>query len=223
MADNIYQLISKISEEAGHLEATKDPASGLKFAFRGVNAVVNHFAPLLRKHGVITVPEVLDRTTSTRELNGGKAITQTDVKVAYHFYGPDGDDVVATTLGLAQDYADRSAAQAMSVAYRVALLQVFSLPTDDKEPEVAGEEVQKYIEGAGKHVNASTGKPVKQTDPAVEIGDLKAKISKTLKVAGISSVKAYGDKFFDGRDGWDKSVVALQKLLKAVEAGEILE
>jgi len=217
---SIYELMGKISEESGSLAATKDPASGLKFAFRGVNAVVNHFAPLLRKYGVITVPEVLERTTTARELSGGKAVTQTDILVAFHFIAPDGSEVVATTNGLAQDYADRSAAQAQSVAYRVALLQTFSLPTDDKEPEVAGEETQKYIEG----VSSAETKASPKKDAAVEIGDLKAKISKAVKAAGISdSVKDYGNKFFNGREGWDQSAVALKKLLKSLEAGEIID
>ena len=48
--------------------------------------------------------------------------------------------ITATTGGLANDYADRSTAQAQSVAFRVALLQTFALPTHSPEPEQTGVE-----------------------------------------------------------------------------------
>src|SRR5690606_3994165 len=71
------------------------------------------------------------------------------VLVEYTFYAPDGSSVVVVTPGLADDFADRSTAQAMSVAYRVALLQLFHLPTHSKEPEETGEETMKQREGSG--------------------------------------------------------------------------
>ena len=175
---NIYQIIAKISEEAGALAPTKADGSGLAFAFRGVDAVVAHLTPFLNKYGVIIVPEVLDRETTARELVNrdgtlnGKAITQTDLRTAFTFYAPDGSNVTATTHGLAQDYADRSAAQAQSVAFRVALLQTFHLPTHDKEPEVAGEETQRYLEKTAEA--DTTNAPPKETIDSVraEIGAL---------------------------------------------------
>lgn len=141
---NIVQIISRVSDEAGALAPER--TSGVPFAFRGVDAVVSHLAPYLDKYGVIITPEVIDRTTTTRLLDGNKAITQSDLLVKFTFHSPDGSSVSVTTNGLAQDYADRSAAQAQSVAFRVALLQTFHLPTTDKEPEVAGEDTQRYIE-----------------------------------------------------------------------------
>jgi hypothetical protein len=155
---NIFQIISKISDEAGALAKTMEAGSGLKFAFRGIDGVINHLSPYLQKYGVVIVPAVVDKVTSTRELAGGKAITQTDLLVMYTFYAPDGSSVAVQTAGLAQDYADRSAAQAQSVALRVALLQTFFLPTQDRSPEAAGEETQKYIEGNQETVSrAATG------------------------------------------------------------------
>lgn len=140
---NIYQIISKIGEEAGALAPEK--TGGVPFAFRGVDGTVAHLVPHLRKYGVITVPEVIDQRVTQREVGNNKTITQTEVLTRFHFYAPDGTSVTATTAGLAQDYSDRSTSQAQSVAFRIALLQTFTLPTHDKEPEVAGEETQKVI------------------------------------------------------------------------------
>lgn len=140
---NIYQIISKIGQEAGALAPEK--TGGVPFAFRGVDGTVAHLVPHLRKYGVITVPEVIDQQVTQREVGNNKTITQTQITTRFHFYAPDGTSVTATTAGLAQDYSDRSTSQAQSVAFRIALLQTFTLPTHDKEPELAGEEVQKFV------------------------------------------------------------------------------
>lgn len=156
----IFEIISAIGKEAGALAPSK--AGGVPFAFRGIDAVVAHLADKLDKYGVFHTAEILQKDTSTRELQGGKAITQTDLTVRYTFYAPDGSSISTESAGLAQDYADRSAAQAQSVALRVALLQLFHLPTTDKsderqydEPEVLGEKTQKEITK-----NAAENKPV---------------------------------------------------------------
>lgn len=165
---NIYSIIATIADEAGAL--AKSNANGVPFAFRGIDAVINHLAPHLDKHGVFSTSRIVDKQTTSRELNGGKAITQTDVTVEYTFHAPDGSSISTTVVGLAQDYSDRSAAQAMSVAYRIALLQLFHLPTTDKEPEQAGEETQRYIEQ--NTAKATASKPAGRTADQVrnEIG-----------------------------------------------------
>lgn len=176
MTLSIYQIISEIAKEAGALAPSK--AGGVPFAFRGIDAVVAHLADKLDKYGVIHTAEILQKDTSTRELQGGKAITQTDLTVRYTFYSPDGSSISTEAAGLAQDYADRSAAQAQSVALRVALLQLFHLPTTDKsdereyrEPEAMGEQVQKEISK-----NAADNKTVaaKETPESVraEMGEI---------------------------------------------------
>lgn len=178
---NIYQIIGAIKKESGALAPTRDESSGLKFAFRGVNAVVDHLAPFLDKYGVLTIPRVIEHKVTARELQGGKAITQTEVLTSFVFYAPDGTSIEAITAGLAQDYADRSTAQAQSVAYRVALLQAFNLPTSDKEPEVAGEETQKYIAEA----HASTPKDAPKNSAVDQI----KRITDWVSSGGVSDPK----------------------------------
>jgi hypothetical protein len=184
---NIFQIISKISEEAGALAKTMADGSGLKFAFRGIDGVINHLAPYFQKYGVVVIPAVVDKVTSTREIQGGKAITQTDLTVMFTFYAPDGSNVAAQTVGLAQDYADRSAAQAQSVALRVALLQTFFLPTQDREPEVAGEDTQKYIENNAATV-AKAGPKQPDITPTQMIGKLIADPQNTLDGEAVNTI-----------------------------------
>jgi hypothetical protein len=137
---NIVQIISRISSEAGALAPLQ--GKGVPFPFRGIDGTVNHLAPLLQKYGVIVIPEVLEHLVSAREPAPNRTLTQSEVTVKFTFYAPDGSSLSATTVGLAQDYSDRCAAQAQSVALRVALLQTFTLPTQMPEPEEIGEQVK---------------------------------------------------------------------------------
>lgn len=106
------------------------------FMYRGVDAVVNAAAPALDKHGVITAPHLDKMTYGTVE--AGKARTpmaHAQVEVTYTFYGPRGDSFTVTVPGEAMDSGDKATAKAMSVAYRIALLQALNLPTDDPDPD----------------------------------------------------------------------------------------
>jgi hypothetical protein len=57
------------------------------------------------------------------------------VKVTYTFIGANGDSIKATVVGEAMDAGDKATAKAMSVAFRTALLQALSLPTDEPDPD----------------------------------------------------------------------------------------
>lgn len=135
---NIFQRINAISLEAGAL--APESKGGVPFAFRGIDGTVAHLTPFLHKYGVFAAPKVLEAKVRDREV-GSRVVKTTEVVVEYTFYGPDGSSVTTVSAGLADDFADRSTAQAMSVAYRIALLQLFHLPTHSKEPEETGQEV----------------------------------------------------------------------------------
>jgi hypothetical protein len=110
-------------------------AAGTRYNFRGIDAVVNAIGPAFRKHGVVPMPML--ETTGHRDVQtaGGKASRETTVQVRYRFYGPGGDFVEAIVPGEAMDSGDKGTAKAMSVAYRIALLQVLCLPTTEPDPD----------------------------------------------------------------------------------------
>jgi hypothetical protein len=224
---NIYQLISLISAEAGALEPTTK--QGVPFPFRGVDGVVNHLSPILRKHGVITVPEVLSAIVTPREV-GQRVVKTTEVVTRFHFYAPDGTSVSATTAGLADDFADRSTAQAQSVAYRIALLQTFTLPTQSPEPEQTGQDVMenKGAKEAPRAVqnaqNGATTAQKTQADPKVE--EWQTTVREAWESAhGVGDIGyvQLGNKLNDTKDFkvWSSSIPKLQKLKEAIEAGEV--
>lgn len=109
--------------------------SAQNYNFRGIDEVMNAVGPVLRQHGVVVLPTVLEHTHETVTSANGKPMGHVMVKVAYTFTGPAGDSMTCTVLGEAMDYGDKTTAKAMSVAFRTALLQSLTLPTTETDPD----------------------------------------------------------------------------------------
>lgn len=112
-------------------------APGAKFKFRGIDAVMNAVGPALRTHRVVVVPQLVSIDHRDVTTSGGKPARETCVLVKYLWTGPDGSTLETVVPGEAMDNGDKGTAKAMSVAFRIALLQALCLPTDDPEPDAA--------------------------------------------------------------------------------------
>lgn len=137
---NIIQLIASVMADVTHVG--KDGWNpGQKFHFRGIDAVVNAVGPALRKAGVVPTP-ILESATYRDILTGSNrtSMQQCTVQVRYQFWGPAGDHLDVVVPGEAFDSGDKGTAKAMSVAYRIALLQLLALPTDEPDPDVTSYE-----------------------------------------------------------------------------------
>lgn len=106
------------------------------YSFRGIDGVLNALGPAMRKYGVIPTPELLDMESALVEVGIKRTLMRSvTVKVRYTFTGPAGDTRDAIVPGEAMDSGDKAISKAMSVAYRTALIQVFALPTEDRDPD----------------------------------------------------------------------------------------
>jgi len=131
----IVEALAAVMSEVSAVKK-EDRNEAQRFMFRGIDAVVNAVAPALRKHGVIVMPTLLDYQYQTVEV--GKNRTQMAhviVRVRYVFSGPAGDAMCSEVIGEAMDSGDKAVAKAMSVAFRIALLQSLALPTDEPDPD----------------------------------------------------------------------------------------
>jgi hypothetical protein len=137
----VVQRMLDIANEVGILEPQSAPGGGIKFRYRGIDSTVAHISPLLNQHKVIVVPTQTNHILEQRGMADGRVWTKAQVEVTYRFYGPDGDFIEVQTPGQADDLADRSTAQAMSVALRTALLQTFHIAAFGEDPEESGEKV----------------------------------------------------------------------------------
>lgn len=106
------------------------------FSFRGIDAVVNAVSGALIQHGVTVYPAAVNAEYGTIEAgNNRTTMGHVTVKVTYRWLGPAGDYIDSVVPGEAMDSGDKAGAKAMSVAYRTALLQTLTLPTDETDPD----------------------------------------------------------------------------------------
>ena len=126
----IYTAIPAIMDEIGHIgKDKKNQQQG--FMFRGIDQVMNTMKPLMAKHGVFAVPEVVDTQRSEQTTKSGGNLIYTSHKIKYHFVASDGSEVCATVVGEGMDSADKSSNKAMAVAFKYACFQVFCIPTEE--------------------------------------------------------------------------------------------
>jgi len=127
---NIYQSIAAIMAETDAIKKEKRNTQQ-DFKFRGIDDVYNAIHPLMAKHGVFSVPTVLDVATEERTTKSGTAMVYRILKIQYTFFASDGSFVVAIVIGEANDSGDKACSKAMAIGHKYALLQILSIPTED--------------------------------------------------------------------------------------------
>lgn len=105
------------------------------YRFRGIDDVINAVGPALREFNVLVLPTVLDVTYRDVRTSRDKPAREVTVRVRYTFVGPASDSIEIEVPGESMDSGDKGTAKAMSVAYRIALLQALCLPTDEADPD----------------------------------------------------------------------------------------
>lgn len=132
---NIYQAINAVMADCGAIgKDTKNQQQG--FFYRGVDAVMNALQPLMVKHQIFVVPEVLEQTREERQTAKGSNLLYSILRIKYTFYASDGTSVQAIVTGEGMDSGDKASNKAMSVAFKYACFQVFCIPTEEmKDPD----------------------------------------------------------------------------------------
>lgn len=132
---NIYQSITKILEEVPAIGKNKKNTTQ-NFMFRGIDDVMNTFQPLLAKHKVFIVPQVLEQTREERQTSKGGTLLYSICKIKYIFYAEDGSSIEAIVIGEGMDSGDKASNKAMAIAMKYAMFQVFCIPTEEmKDPD----------------------------------------------------------------------------------------
>lgn len=101
------------------------------FMFRGYDDVMNALNPVLARHGVFFVPDVIERLTDKRATRSGGVMYEVNLHVRFTFYGPDGDSVTASGWGEGTDMGDKATNKAMTNALKYVLFQTFAISTQE--------------------------------------------------------------------------------------------
>ena len=97
---------------------------------------MNVFQPILAKHKVFIVPQVLEQKREERTTSRGGNLIYSICKIKYTFYAEDGSNVEAIVIGEGMDSGDKATNKAMAIAMKYALFQVFCIPTEEmKDPD----------------------------------------------------------------------------------------
>lgn len=137
----IFEAIPKIMADLKAI-GRDEVNQSQRFKYRGLDSIYNALHGLLAKHGVFTVPEVLEERQSERTSKSGGILIQTILKIRYMFYSSDGTNVSAVVIGEAMDSGDKGANKAESAAHKYALTQVFCIQTQDQEADAESHEIE---------------------------------------------------------------------------------
>lgn len=158
----VYSAIAEVTAELAKKGVGKDQTNSYdNYKFRGIDDVYNALAPLLAKHKLCVLPNVLDREVVERVNQKGTALFYVTVKVEYHFVSAeDGSSHVVGSVGEAMDRGDKATNKAMSAAYKYACFQAFCIPTEgDNDSETETHEVKAQ---ARPHPNSKEAQAAKQ-------------------------------------------------------------
>jgi hypothetical protein len=110
-----------------------------QYPFRGIDGVLDALGPALREAGVYVLPELLEIKLQDTRTTLDKPTREVTLKVKYTFMAEDGTSRSTIVPGESLDTSDKGTAKAMSVAYRIALIQIFALPTQEPTTDDDGQ------------------------------------------------------------------------------------
>lgn len=136
MSNLIYKKMSDVMKEIGSVgKDQKNVTQGFKF--RGIDQFVNALYPALTKHGVFMTTEVLNEAHELKEVersSGKKGVDKhVSIQMKYTFHAEDGSSVSSSVPAEGLDSGDKATNKALSAALKYALIQTFSIPTEDME------------------------------------------------------------------------------------------
>lgn len=103
-----------------------------KFNFRGIDDVYNMLHDVLATAGLVTIPVVLERIDGERATKNGGSMAHVKLLVEYHLTAADFSSIVVGPVwGEALDTSDKASNKALAFAHKYAMLQTFTIPTED--------------------------------------------------------------------------------------------
>lgn len=130
----VTQAISNIVTEMPGLAKTLRQKNQ-DYMYRGVEQISEALKPLLAKHGVVIVPNVRSCEMSPA-LDAKPGWYDTVLQIDWSIYGPDGDYISATTVGVGRDNSDKGSNKAHSQAYKYLVVTLFSIADDTQDTDV---------------------------------------------------------------------------------------
>lgn len=154
-APKVYAAISRVSAELAKLGVGKAQVNVDEgYSFRGIDDIYNAVAPLLVRHKLCMLPQVLSHKASEKRLPTGVTLRAVTVKMAFDIICvTDGSQHRIEMFGEALDPGDKATNKAMSAAFKYAAIQAFCIPVvgqaeaDSSSPMQASAGAQEPVQG----------------------------------------------------------------------------
>lgn len=171
----IYKKMSAVMRDIGSIAKNQENREQ-KFKFRGIDQFLNALHPALIKSGVFMSPRVTRYGLSLREvtrLSGKIGVDRhVEILIEYDFFAEDGSKVtVGPIASEGLDSGDKATNKALSTALKYALIQTFSIPTEDmEEPDSESPELgtEKRESPTNPQPKVVANKPAKVVEPPIK-------------------------------------------------------
>ncbi len=133
----VYKAMADVMSDLCKVGVGKNQKNSQQgFMYRGVDDVMNALAPALARHGLLVIPNVIERTVTERQSKNGGTLFHTILRVRYSFVSAeDASKHETEVIGEAMDSGDKATNKAMAVAYKYACFQAFCIPLVGVDPD----------------------------------------------------------------------------------------
>jgi len=173
----IFSKMSQVMKDIAYV--SKNQTNTVQgFKFRGIDQFINALYPALTKHGVFMVPSLDSESHELREVTRATGKQGVDkhvyIQMSYTFFAEDGSSVTVGPIPAESfDSGDKATNKALSAALKYALIQTFSIPTEDMaEGDSESPEIGVDVKTTPERSNTSTKRtfvpPTRTTTPKAE-------------------------------------------------------
>lgn len=132
---DVYEALAWVQRELSAVAKAKRSGGKSAFSFRGIDDVINALHPILGQAGLMISPVVQSSHIEDLTLRD-KTAAMTVTDVMFRVFASDGSRLPKSMCPRMISYgvdpgADKAPGMALSYAYKAAISQLFSLPTDD--------------------------------------------------------------------------------------------
>jgi hypothetical protein len=143
-APSVYAAINAVTAELAQRGIAKSHLNEADdYRYRSIDDVLDRLAPLLAKHRLCVLPQVLKRSATERRDEGQHLLFHVLLKVKFVLTSvDDASGHSITVYGEGLDASDKATAKAMAAAYKIAMVQTFCIPiVGSEDPDRANPKV----------------------------------------------------------------------------------
>jgi len=143
MSDTPITAVQAVAAVSAELGAIRKDSQGHGYNYRGIDDILNALSPLLAKHQVVIVPNLVHVET-THAPGRKEGWTATRVQYSFEVFGPDGSSFVGGAAADGLSNQGTGPGIAASYAFKTFCIQLFCIPTHET-PEAENVPPVEYV------------------------------------------------------------------------------